>query len=187
MIRKNPQTNEILKQKGIKGFIHNGDHIFATRFIIYEDGMIDCWQLVDIEGFKQYIKDGWICLVPPIGSRLCCDNYDCTVSDIMVFENDTEEKILHTIQATIAELNGANFGKDCLYAFENYNQNKTEENRKKLEVAYLKVPEQERRFLLGSMDDKDTPIRVAIWGEKEWEGNPRFAVAKILKERGIYL
>lgn len=185
-LRRKSNSNDFMKSKDIKGFIQNGEHIFSTTFTIFEDGMIYCWELVNIDGFKEKIKNGWVCLVPPVGSTLCCGNYDCIISNITVFENDTEEKILHTIRATIEELNGKDFGKDCLIAFEKYNEAKTEENRKNLEAAYLIVPEQERRFLLGDMDNKDIPIRIAIWGEKEIRSHTHFAVANVLvKSRDV--
>jgi hypothetical protein len=45
-------------------FIHNGDY-HLTHISIYEDGMIDCWGLVDFAKFKKKVRSGWVVTQPP--------------------------------------------------------------------------------------------------------------------------
>lgn len=44
----------------LQAFIKNGDHYFVTEIKVYKDGMIDCWGMVDFDGFKEKVKQGWV-------------------------------------------------------------------------------------------------------------------------------
>src|SRR5579872_4240187 len=50
-------------------FIHNGPY-FLTHLSIYQDGMIDCWELVDFEEFKRKVRSGWVVTRPPEGAEV---------------------------------------------------------------------------------------------------------------------
>ncbi len=41
----------------VLAFIHNGRY-HLTPIRNYQDGMIDCWGLVDFEGFKEKVRSG---------------------------------------------------------------------------------------------------------------------------------
>jgi hypothetical protein len=58
------RTNRMHEGKRIDGvfflaFIHNGDY-HLSPISIYQDGMIDCWGLVDFERFKERVRSGWV-------------------------------------------------------------------------------------------------------------------------------
>src|SRR5262249_57840069 len=38
-------------------FIHNGNY-HLRHISVYQDGMIDCWGLVDFEGFRKKVRSG---------------------------------------------------------------------------------------------------------------------------------
>lgn len=188
IVRTN-KLGEIIPSKSFKGFIRNGGSVFFTDFNVYADGIIDCWGDVDIKGFKQKIKEGWICLNPKEDDEVRVGDvgdteFDVVIKSIHVFGNNTEEKILNTINSIIDELNGVDWGGRCVDAFRDWCENKTEHNRKILEGCYLKVPEQKRKFLLGDMDNKDIPIRIAIYGNNEIRNHTHFAVANGLVKSG---
>jgi len=50
-------------------FIHNGDY-HLTHISIYQDGMIDCWGLVDFEELKRKVRSGWVVTQPPKNARI---------------------------------------------------------------------------------------------------------------------
>jgi hypothetical protein len=50
-------------------FIHNGDY-HLSPISIYQDGMIDCSELVDFEGFKEKVRSGWVVTRPPRWARV---------------------------------------------------------------------------------------------------------------------
>lgn len=49
--------------------------------------------------------------------------------------------------------------------------------------AYENVPEHKRTYLLHDMDLKDTPIRMAIYGDHEKDFNTYVIIGKILKAK----
>jgi hypothetical protein len=50
-------------------FIHNGEYILA-EIKVYKDGMIDCWDLVNFEGFKKKVAEGWVVTALPNNARV---------------------------------------------------------------------------------------------------------------------
>lgn len=52
------------------GIIHNGGQHFLISVQIYEDGMINCWELVDLKGLKRKIDDYWLGSHIPNGELL---------------------------------------------------------------------------------------------------------------------
>jgi len=62
-------------------------------------------------------------------------------------------------------------------AFKAFQENPTTETLEELRIAYESVPEHMRRYC-GNMDSKDTPIRIALYGEQEIENWSHYAFAK---------
>lgn len=60
--------HKISRQKTLEGTripgIINNMQYFYINLDVYEDGMINCWELVDLEGLKEKLEIGW--LVPSI-------------------------------------------------------------------------------------------------------------------------
>src|SRR5947207_8673763 len=50
-------------------FIHNGDY-HLTHISVYEDGMIDCWDLVNFDEFKRRVRSGWVVTQLPNSARI---------------------------------------------------------------------------------------------------------------------
>ena len=159
-------TYRIKDGKIIKGvlyaaFIHNFN-FHLTDIKVYEDGMIDCWGLVDFEGFKEKVKSGWVRTQLPEDASFSmfplghakCEKFSSA---------KTEEDFVLEVEDTIAKLQGRPGREDhCREVFEEFLREPTESKRTQLEVAYQNVPEHLRRYLLGDMDFKDGPIRKAI-------------------------
>lgn len=55
------QTNDgqIIFGRGLTAFIHNSSYQLET-IKVYEDGLIGCWGLVDLDGFKQNVRQGQV-------------------------------------------------------------------------------------------------------------------------------
>ncbi|WP_052714294.1 DUF7638 domain-containing protein [Paenibacillus dauci] len=56
--------HKISRQKTIEGttvpgFISNGEYMYINVHI-FEDGMVNCWELVDMQGLSQKIELGWL-------------------------------------------------------------------------------------------------------------------------------
>jgi hypothetical protein len=50
-------------------FIHNWNY-HLTHINVHEDGMIDCWGLVDFEEFKEKVRSGWVVTQPPEAAEI---------------------------------------------------------------------------------------------------------------------
>lgn len=44
----------------IPGIIHNGGSYFYINVDVYEDGMVNCWELTDLKGLSGKINSGWL-------------------------------------------------------------------------------------------------------------------------------
>lgn len=153
VLRRKENSQEFQKQKQIFGFIHNWS-LHYTTFTIYEDGIIDCWEAVDIEGFKKKIEEGWV-VFPKEG-----DQFDVEGLLVTVTKNKyalTPEEFIHKIQGIILELNGRKLLVECKDALEAYKLNKTPLNLEILRDAYYLIPADQRMYV-GDMDTKDGEV-----------------------------
>jgi len=143
-------------------FIHNGNYYY-TQIKVFKDGMIDCWGLVDFEGFKQKIIEGWIVTRPPTGATI-------RIGDLIQFKLKGEHfyfieemELIKEVKDIIDCLNDRPSASErCFEAYKKFLMTPSKETQQILKVAYLKVPEHERRFILGDQDRKDFPIQSAI-------------------------
>ncbi|AET60489.1 hypothetical protein HPL003_18735 [Paenibacillus terrae HPL-003] len=61
--------NKRVEGTRIPGIIHNGSY-FLTPIDVYEDGMVNCWDLVDLAGLIGKLESGWIVTDIPEGEHL---------------------------------------------------------------------------------------------------------------------
>jgi hypothetical protein len=50
-------------------FIRNGDTYFLTELRVFADGVIDCWDWVDLDGLREKLRTGWVATSLPPGAR----------------------------------------------------------------------------------------------------------------------
>jgi len=139
----------------LQAFIKNGDHYFVTEIKIYRDGSIDCWELVDFEGFKEKVRQGWVRTRVPNGARISTmlSTLNFTVSEVRGGVEESE--FVKQVADEIAALNGRPTSADiCQSCLRKYQESPTEEHKAALRAAYDNVPVHMRRFL-GDMDSKD--------------------------------
>lgn len=144
-------------------FIHNWDYHLA-EIRVYADGMVDCWELVDFDGFRQKVREGWVVTRLPEGATV-------QLSPLGSFRatevrNDVPEAdFVREVADLIDELQGRPTSSErCLWTWERFRSEPSEENRGELRAAYELVPVHLRDGLLGDQDVKDFPIREAIYG-----------------------
>jgi len=146
-------------------FINNGGSYFLTDLKIYEDGKIDCWDLIDFEEFKQKLTDGWIKTSVPDGKEISIHSLGgITVKNATFFVK--QEELVKEVQDILHELRGEpQTWQICQKMFDEYNENPTDENKEKLKIAYENIPEYLRHYVLGDMDLKDSPITSIIYAK----------------------
>ena len=153
----------------VLAFIHNGRY-HLTPIPVYQDGMIDCWGLVDFQGFQEKVRSGWVVTQPPATAEV-------TITFLGQFRAVRgqywvePEEFIKEVADEIEELNGRPTTSDrCRAAWEAYQQHPCPESRTALREAYEAIPKHNRRYVLQDMDSKDGPIRAVIYGG-EAEGN----------------
>jgi len=133
-----------------------------TELKVYADGMIDCWGLMDFEEFEQKLNEGWIRLSIPEGATLDIH----MLGSLKIDQADnyiSQKEFIKEIKDIISDLNDEPTSLAlCRDVYEQYLQNKTVENKKKLRKAYYAMPEHMRHFVLGDMQLKDSPITTII-------------------------
>jgi len=151
-------------------FIHNVSY-YLTHISIYQDGMIDCWELVDFETFKQKVRTGWVVTRPPEGAEIDVSFLGCFKAVGARFWIEPEE-FIKEVQDEIEELNGRPTASDrCRAAWEAYQQTPSDAMKEALRVAYEAIPSHNRVYVLHDMDSKDLPIQYALYGQPD-DTNP---------------
>ncbi|MCK5727422.1 MAG: hypothetical protein KAH22_11440 [Thiotrichaceae bacterium] len=154
------KNKEIIKGIGLPAFIHNSDY-HQVLIKIYEDGLIDCWELVDFEGFKKKVESGWVVTQLPEGSEVSCTHLYYGLHNFDTYIEVTE--FLKEVKDTIKSLQGDRTSHDdCIEAFEQYLTDPSDSNRVNLEKKYNAVPKHLQMYLLRDQDAKDYPIRHCI-------------------------
>jgi len=146
-------------------FYSNNTNCQLTTLAIHASGVIECeGYQYRLEGIEELMKIGILrteieekerVYIPEIASFIACD--------VLPIAKETE--VLNEIADIIRELNGKPTTSDlCLSAYRRYLDAPTEENRLQLKSAYELMPKHLDCWLLG-FDEKDVPIRKAIYGE----------------------
>jgi hypothetical protein len=159
-IYRNGENGEIIRGKGLSAFIHNGDY-YETIIGVFEDGTIDCWELVNFEEFKNKVSQGWVVTEVPKGARISCHH--------LYYGNSTLEfyieidEFVKEVEDTIDLLQGKQtVAESCIQAFASFITLPTKKNKSSLREAYNAIPKHRRIYVLGDMDGKDSAIRMCI-------------------------
>ena len=51
-------------------FIHNGPTFFLVDLPVYADGLVDCWEMVDMSLFAAKLRSGWVTVRVPDGEQI---------------------------------------------------------------------------------------------------------------------
>ncbi|MEK8021290.1 MAG: hypothetical protein VSS75_030825 [Candidatus Parabeggiatoa sp.] len=158
------ENGEIVKGIGLPAFIHNMSY-HCVLINIYQDGVIDCWEEVDFEGFVEKVKCGWIVTQLPKGGEISLHHsFDGKTDQLETYVK--EEEFVKEVKDTLDELNGKPTSSDrCYKAFIAYLSEPTERAKKLLEKEYRSIPEHLKRYVLHDMDFKDGPIRYILSNE----------------------
>lgn len=68
-LKKIRRTKEI-EGTTVPGIINNGGYYFYINVDVYEDGMTNCWELVDLRGLQAKINSNWLTASVPNGENL---------------------------------------------------------------------------------------------------------------------
>ena len=144
-----------------QAFIHNGLYILA-EIKVYQDGMIDCWDMVDFEGFKQKIMQGWVVTTLPNNAQVSISRLArFTATEIQ--SGVKEDEFIKEVADAIEELNGRPTSMDkCRKAFQRFQDKHSEDARQQIQETYEAVPEHLRWFMLDDMDPDIIDVQSAL-------------------------
>lgn len=149
----------------LMAFIHNWDY-HLVPISVFQDGMIDCWGLVDLETFKTKVQEEWVVTQPPAGAKI--DVYPiaqlkATEADYWIEANEFIKEVADEIE----ELNGRPTSSSrCRDAWQRYQSAPSEASLAELKIAYESIPEHNRRYVLHDQDFKDHAIRRVLYPQE---------------------
>ncbi|NJK76969.1 MAG: hypothetical protein HC942_27115 [Microcoleus sp. SU_5_6] len=124
-IYRNGANGEIIRGRGLPAFIHNGNY-YQTIIGVFEDGTIDCWELVDFEEFTNKVTEGWVVTQVPKGARISCHHLYYGNSNLECYIEIDE--FVKEVEDTINQLQGKQTARQtCFQAFARF---LTEPNKK---------------------------------------------------------
>ncbi|MHA6529351.1 DUF7638 domain-containing protein [Paenibacillus sp. BAC0078] len=88
----------------IPGIINNGGHYFYINVDVYEDGMTNCWELVDLQGLKSKLESTWLSPKVPVGNQLSIHGLGAYIVEEASWEFNEKSYYEH-IEKTIRLLN----------------------------------------------------------------------------------
>ena len=101
---KKIRRSKIVEGTSIPGIIRNGGQYFYIDVDIYEDGMTNCWELVDLKGLKNKINSNWLTPAVPVGENLSIHGLGAFQVEEANWRFDQESYYEH-IEQTIRVLN----------------------------------------------------------------------------------
>jgi predicted NAD-dependent protein-ADP-ribosyltransferase YbiA (DUF1768 family) len=145
-------------------FIKNGGTYFLTELVIYADGMVDCWDLVDLDEFERKVRSGWVATTFEDGAQASAHHLaSWTMSSSQPWVSADE--LIGEVRDTADDLAGRPDSTErCLAALGSYLDDPTKANRRALLDAYLAVPGHLRTYMLGDMDYRDWPVQAVAAG-----------------------
>lgn len=172
------ENGKVIFGRSLPIFIKNGPYYLA-ELKIYQDGVIDCWDKVDLQGLEEKLAGGWVTTMIP-------DNTDLNMQPLGRIKVESfaggvkPSELIKEVRDILEELNARPTSlQKCQKAWLLYDANPTAESQTLLKKAYEEVPEHHRPFL-GGPDVKDIPIRMVIYGDHEIENWPHRIAAKKL-------
>lgn len=100
--------SSICRTKEIRGFefpgiIHNGGY-FLTNLQVFADGLVNCWEMVDLPMFERKLGQGWVVTSIPEGAFLSIHG----MGSVQVVSPDweyTPKSIVKFVREVVKELN----------------------------------------------------------------------------------
>lgn len=93
------ERKRILNGRFIPAVINNGGSHFFINLEVFEDGLIDCWGMVDLDLFKGKLNSGWVTPQIPNGKQLSIHhlgNWEVLKGD-WLFTRDSYYEHVHSV------------------------------------------------------------------------------------------
>jgi len=158
------RDNETIEGVIFHAIIYN-HHYYLSEIMVYADGIIDCWDLIDLESFKERLQSGRIRINLPEGSTLRMHNLgNIKIEDFTPVKSN--EDFIIEIEDAIEELNGRQTGSEiCRELFRQYLMKPSQAIMDSLRTAYHNLPSHQR-VLFEGVYYKDPLVQLMETGEE---------------------
>jgi hypothetical protein len=135
--------------------IVNNFHFYLTTIVVYADGLIDCWGLMDFDEFKRKLKSGWITINLPPNSELHIYNLG-VVNSTEFRQQKSNNDFVKEIEDCILELNGKESRRQkCIRLFKTYLLTNSKKFLKELKTVFNDLPF-DKRVIFDYAEEKDS-------------------------------
>lgn len=166
----------------------NDGAYYYVNIILYDDDTVEILGgkepiYSSLSEFAKWLNDSDKFSFPQTGERIVIQNLVSFDTGSVQWYVGRDEKI-GDFGETVRKLRGEpSLVTLCTEAFAKHIDHPSKKTLHELRIAYEKVPKHLRMFC-GGQDEKDIPIRIALYGEKEIEGWSHWQAAK---EQGLEL
>lgn len=98
------RRTKTIEGTSIPGIINNGGQYFYINVDVYEDGMVNCWDLADLRGLQNKIDSGWLSPAVPALEPLSIHGLGAYTVESAHWTYDDASYYMH-IKNTISRLN----------------------------------------------------------------------------------
>ena len=153
----------------LTAFIYDGSNYILTDIKIYADAKVYIWDLVDLEKFKERVRNESVVTRLPEGANVIISLLTSfIVRDVHSYVDP--EEFIKEVADEIERLSGRPTAQERTHsAYKLFQAEQSEAARENLQQAYEAIPGHLRRFALNNMDVQDVPIRMIIYGANEIE------------------
>jgi len=85
-------------------FIHNGGTHFFVNLQVFADGLVECWEMVDLALFRAKLRSGWVDPAPPEGAQVSVHGLASWTIAQPQWELDAED-LFARVEHLVRELN----------------------------------------------------------------------------------
>ncbi len=89
--------------RGLPSFINNRGYYFDLLGV-YADGVVDCWDMLDLALFRRKAQTGWIALQPPLGAHVSVHNLGFCKVDAAEWQLSVAD-LVEQVEAVVTALN----------------------------------------------------------------------------------
>jgi hypothetical protein len=133
---------------------------------VYEDSMVACWELTNLDGFRQKVHQGFVLTSLPDGAQVYLGDAGIHLTAMQVSATVVPDDYIVQVEDAVRALQGEATTDDlCGQAFAAYQRDPTDDVRARLRAAYEAVPQHLREFLTlpdGSEPNLDDTIRTIL-------------------------
>lgn len=85
-------------------FIHNGGTFFLVDLPVYADGLVDCWEMVDLALFREKLSSGWVTPDAEDGAQISVDGLGAWIASDGAWDMDADD-LYERVMELLVQLN----------------------------------------------------------------------------------